>query len=185
MESEINRKDFWNEAGKAGLVLGAISAAYMFLTQFLSSAGLTGFLSTLLSFILWGAKFAGCIWVMMFMMKRYIIINPKATNSDTFRFGMLAAVLSAFVYSAISFANVAYISADLYAVQMEALLQVYEQFMDSNMMAEMDKWTERMPQLTFLSNMIYCTIYGIVLSFILSRNIPSKDPFAGYKPDEQ
>lgn len=185
METGINRKDFWNEAGKAGLILGAISSIYMFLTQLLTTAGVTGFLSTLLTFVLWGAKFAGCIWILMLLMKRFCQTNPSAGNSDTFRFGMLAALLSAFVYSSVSFANVAYISADLYAEQMDTMMQAYAQFMDSNMMAEMEKWTGRMPQLTFVSNMIYCTIYGIILSFILSRNIPSRDPFADYKPDEQ
>ena len=157
----------------------------MFLTQLLTTAGVTGFLSTLLTFVLWGAKFAGCIWILMLLMKRFCQTNPSAGNSDTFRFGMLAALLSAFVYSSVSFANVAYISADLYAEQMDTMMQAYAQFMDSNMMAEMEKWTGRMPQLSFVSNMIYCTIYGIVLSFILSRNIPSRDPFADYKPDEQ
>lgn len=185
MESENNRKDFWNEAGKMGLILGAISVTHMFLTQFLSSAGMTGFISTLLSFILWGAKFAGCIWVMVLMMKKFCHINPNATNSDSFRLGMLGALLSAFVFSVFTFVNVAYISADLYAEQMEIAMQTYSQFMDSNMMAEMGKLTDSLPQITFFSNMIYCTLYGIVLSFILSRNIPSKDPFAGYKPDEQ
>lgn len=185
MESAINRKDFWNEAGKAGLILGAISSVYMFITHLLPSTEHTGFLYSILTFILWGAKFAGCIWIMKIMMKRFALSNPTASNSDTFRFGMLSSLLSAFVFATISFVNVAYISADLYAAQQEALMQTYAQFFDSNMMAEMEKWTGRMPQLTFFSNLIYCTLFGVVLSFILSRNIPSKDPFADYKPDEQ
>lgn len=185
MESGINRKDFWNEAGKAGLILGAISSVYMFLTQLLTSAGMTGFLSTLLTFVLWGTKFGGCIWIMKLMMKRFSLSNPKISNSDTFRFGILVSLLSAFVYSVVTFVNMAYISADLYAAQMEEVMQIYAQFMDSNMIAEVEKWSGRMPQLTFFSNMIYCTLFGVVLSFILSRNIPSRDPFADYKPDEQ
>ena len=185
MESAINRKDFWNEAGKAGLILGAISSVYMFITQLLSSAETVGFLNTLATFILWGVKFWGCIWVMKQMMKRYVLCNSNLTNSDTFRFGMLSSLLSAFVFATISFVNVAYISADLYAAQQEALMQTYAQFFDSNMMAEMEKWTGRMPQLTFFTNLIYCTIFGVVLSFILSRNIPGRDPFADYKPEEE
>ena len=42
-----------------------------------------------------------------------------------------------------------------------------------------------MPKYTFLGNLIYCSIFGTILSFILSRSIPSKDPFHNYKPDEQ
>jgi hypothetical protein len=49
----------------------------------------------------------------------------------------------------------------------------------------MEAYIEKLPQITFFSNLIYCTAYGTVLSFILSRNIPSRDPFADYKPDQQ
>ena len=52
-------------------------------------------------------------------------------------------------------------------------------------MSQMDKMMGKMPQITFFSNLIYCFIFGTILSLILSRNIPSKDPFAASRPDEQ
>ena len=57
--------------------------------------------------------------------------------------------------------------------------------LDSNSLKEIDKMSENLPQLTFFSNLIYCFVYGSLLSVILSRYIPSNDPFASYKPDEQ
>ena len=57
--------------------------------------------------------------------------------------------------------------------------------LDSNSLAELDGMMDKLPQLTFFSNLIYCFIYGSLLSAILSRNIPSRDPFASNKPDEQ
>ena len=95
------------------------------------------------------------------------------------------AFLSALVYSAVAFANVAFISADLFAEQMDAVMQQMAPMMDSNTMSVMDTYMENLPQITFISNLIYCFLYGMILSFILSRNIPSKDPFADYKPEEQ
>ena len=71
------------------------------------------------------------------------------------------------------------------AENMDTVMQAYSQFMDSNTMAQMDKMMTKMPQITFFSNLIYCFIFGTILSLILSRNIPNKDPFANYKPDEQ
>ena len=103
----------------------------------------------------------------------------------TFRFGMITAFLSALVYAAVSFANVAFISADMFTEQMNTVMQQMAPMMDSNTMAEMDKTMENLPQITFFSNLIYCFIFGTVLSAILSRNIPSRDPFADYKPEEQ
>jgi len=57
--------------------------------------------------------------------------------------------------------------------------------MDSNALSQIDKTMENLPQITFVSNLIYCFLYGTVVALILSRNIPSKDPFADYKPEEE
>ena len=173
----------WNTAAKAGLVLGLIPTAYMFITMWI--AGNPGFLGTVLSMILWIAKFVGCIWVMRFFMKQYAAAHPEIENKDTFNFGMATALLSALVYSAAAFANAAFISGDAIAEQINLSLQQMSSMMDSNSMAMMDSFIQKLPQITFFSNLIYCTAFGTVLSFILSRNIPSRDPFADYKPDQQ
>ena len=177
-------KNLWNSAAKAGLALGLVSSAYLFVNQWVASLS-TPVISGLLSFVLWAVKFGGCIWLMMFFMKKFVAENQDAVNSDTFRFGVVTALLSAFVYAAFSFANTAYFSADMIAENMDTVMQAYSQFMDSNTMAQMDKMMTKMPQITFFSNLIYCFIFGTILSLILSRNIPNKDPFANYKPDEQ
>ena len=177
-------KNLWNSAAKSGLALGLVSSVYLFVNQWVALMD-TPVISGLLSFVLWAVKFGGCIWLMMFFMKRFVAENQDAVNSDTFRFGVVTALLSAIVYAAFSFANTAYFSADMIAENMDTVMQAYSQFMDSNTMAKMDQMMAKMPQITFFSNLIYCFIFGTILSLILSRNIPSKDPFAANKPDEQ
>jgi hypothetical protein len=61
-------------------------------------------------------------------------------------------------------------------------MQQMAPMMDSNTLNAVDSFMENLPQLTFFSNLIYCFLFGTVLTAILSRNIPSKDPFADYKP---
>ena len=109
--------------------------------------------------------------------------NPETDNSHTFKLGMAIALLSAIVYAAVSFANVAFISADMFTEQMNALMQQMAPMMDSNTMSQMDKTMQNLPQLTFFSNLIYCSIYGTLLSAILSRNIPDRNPFSDYKTE--
>ena len=178
------RKNLWNSAAKAGLALGLVSSAYLFINQWTAEIGVP-VLTGLLSFVLWAAKFGGCIWLMMFFMKMFVDKNPTATNINTRRLGIITAFLSALVYAAFCFADTAYISADFYAEQIDQVMQAAAPMMDSNSLKEIDKMSENLPQLTFFSNLIYCFIYGSILSGILSRNIPSRDPFASYKPDEQ
>ncbi len=185
MEENMIRKNMWNDAGKAGLALGAVSTIYLFAVQFMEKAEMPAFLVMLLSAVLWAAKFGGCIWLMMFFMKKFAAENQEVDNRGTRRFGIIASLLSALVHSAMSFANVAFISADTFTEQTEILMQQMAPMMDSNTMTVMDAYMQNLPQLTFISNLIYCFIFGAVLSAILSRNIPSRDPFADYKPDEQ
>jgi hypothetical protein len=64
-------------------------------------------------------------------------------------------------------------------------MQQYSSMMDSNSRNMMKKFIEILPQFQFVWNLLYCFVYGMVLSAILSRNIPSQDPFADYKPDQQ
>ncbi len=179
------RKNMWNGAAVAGLALGGASTAYLFATQFLGTAGIPNILNTILTGILWMVKFAGCIWLMAYFMKKFSVQNPEADNRDTRRFGIIAALLSAIVYSAASFANVAFISADIFNEQMGIIMQQMAPMMDSNTRSMMDGYLENLPEITFISNLIYCFIFGAILSAILSRNIPSSDPFANYKPEDQ
>ena len=185
MEQNVIQKNMWNTAGKAGLFLGLASTAYLFITQFMGQVGMPALLSSILGFGLWAAKFVGCIWLMKIFMKKFVSENSSASNSDTFKLGMAMALLSALVYAAFAFANVAFISPGLFEEQMNVVMQQMAPMMDSNTQSLMETYMENLPQITFISNLIYCSLFGIVLSFILSRGIPSKDPFAEYKPDEQ
>ena len=53
--------------------------------------------------------------------------------------------------------------------------------LDSNSMSMLEKMEEDYPQISFFSTLIYCFLYGTVLSAILSRNIPERDPFANFE----
>lgn len=175
----------WNGAAKAGLALGAVSAAYLFISQFMGTIEIPSFLNVILTMILWAAKFGGCIWLMMFFMKQFAATSDKVTNSMTRRFGTLTAFLSALVYAAVSFANVAFLSADVFTEQMDTVMQQMAPMLDSNSAAQMEKTMQNLPQMIFFSSLIYCFIYGTLLSAIISRYVPVKDPFANFKPEDQ
>ena len=177
MEQNATQRNMWNAAGKAGLILGLTSTAFMYASQLISQSELNAIISSIANGIIWLAKFIGCIYLMRFFMKKYASLNDGTTNSETMKFGMAVSLLSALVYAAFTLANVTLISPDLYAQQIDQIMQTYAQTMDSNTLAQMDKFMDKMPQITFITNLIYCSLYGMVLSFILSRNIPSKNPF--------
>ncbi len=176
MKENLTKGILWNRAATAGVALGLVSSAYLYLTQSLSGA--SSVWMTILNFLLWGIKFAGCIWLMMFFMKRLVSKYNVVDNRATFRFGAITALCSSLIFSAFALANVLIINPGLISETMETAMQAYGSMLDSNSLAVLDRMEDMMPQMIFFSNLVYCSIYGIILSLILSRGIPSKNPFA-------
>lgn len=176
-----NKKNKWNMAGTAGLVLGGVCIAYGLLTLLTgkianASTGLA-FLLSLLNFALWAAKFVGCILLMKFFMKRYAASESGITNKDTFSFGVIVALLSALICSAFQYANLVFINPESINAIFDTILQQYSSSFDSNTLNQFDSIKDKMPELTFTMNFIYCFLFGVILSAILSANIPSRNPF--------
>ena len=183
MEQNQIRRNILDLSAKAGLALGLLSAACVFIVQIIGQSELHAFILQILSTAFWILKISGSIWLMMFFMKTLAANDSNVSNKDTFRLGALSALLSALVFAAFSFANVAYIAPDLFNEQIDAAMQQMAPMLDSNSLSQIDNVMQNLPQLTFFGNLIYCFIYGVILSFILSRSIPSRNPFAGHKSE--
>ena len=190
MEKPVSRKDFWDGAGKAGLVLGLVSIAFLLLNSLMGKASeATGktILFSILGLPVWVAKFVGCIALMKFFMKRFAASHPAVDNTDSFRFGMAVAFLSALVFAAFQLAYTTWIAPDTFAEAQEIAVSTYGSMMPAESIEMMQNMNFGV--VTFFTNLIYCFLFGTVLSAILSRNIPSRNPFAEQgpfnTPDEQ
>lgn len=182
-----DKKALWNDAGKDGLILGAVSLFYMVCNLLLGKVGESGTAMTLLAslaaFLLWAVKFGACIYLMKFFMKAFAMENPDADNSDTFKFGCAIAILSALIYSAGYMAYVTFIAPDTFSKSIEMLAD--NPMMTAEAREMMEQMAPKMPAMTFFANLFYCWLFGTVLSAIFSRNIPSRNPFDKETTDEQ
>lgn len=187
METDSSKRSFWDEAGKAGFVLGIISCAYMFLSQLLTKEGtdstMVALLISLANILLWAAKFGGCIYLMKVFMMRYAAGRSEVTHSDTFRFGMAVALLSALIYAAFYYAYITFIAPDAIEQAMAMVKESYSSMMTAEAMDAMDQIN--FGTLSFFSNLVYCFLFGTVVSAIFSRSIPSDNPFLNDNTDNQ
>lgn len=178
MENSVTRKDIWDIAAKAGLVLGLVSVAYLAVSQIMTpktaSVGVS-MLFYVLGLVLWGIKFGACIYLMKFFMKKLVVLHPEASNTDTLRLGICIAALSALIYSGFYLAFTTIIVPDTYDQALSILQESYSSMLTSESMEQLENMN--FASLGFFSQLIYCFIYGTVLSLILSRNIPSRNPF--------
>ena len=176
MKDTLSNGASWNEAAKAGLYFGAISSAYLGLTeliQLVGSAVLQGFLTT----VVWAGKLALCIWLMVFLMRKLVGKYSGVTNGDTFRFGVRTALLSALIVATVHALILIFTPQETLEQTFNALTAQLAGQLDSNSLAMMDSFKENMPTLTFFSELIYCFVFGLILSLIVSRSIPSRNPF--------
>ncbi len=175
----VDRHSLWDGAAKAGLVLGGLCVLYMALTALtglIAGSSRTGAIfASMLNALLWAAKFFGCLFLLRHFMLRFSASNPEAGSSDIFRFGTVTALLSALVYSGCYLAYVTFINPDIFSEAMQILQE--NPMMDKASMEAMENMIPMMPTYAFFGNLIYCWLFGTVLSAIYSRNIPSRNPF--------
>ena len=185
MAESYSRKDFWDGAGKAGLVLGLVPIVYMLIEQLLlqdaaDKLGTTP--AALVTFLLWAAKFVGCILLMRWFMRRFADTHDGVTRRDASRYGSAIALTSALIYSAFVLAWSKFIDPEMFTNAFEQAAEQYSAFLDSNTMEMMEQMQGKMPVVAFFSNFIWCFLYGSILSSILSSRIGRDvDPFAGGK----
>lgn len=185
MEQSDIRGNRWNVAARYGLIFGVISAAYLYYGHLQIALGWGGLFSGFVGFVIWIAKFVGCIMLMKHVMTKFVIDNPEATNSDVFKLGALIATLSALVYAVVNVADQLYVFPEYYQEIYAVMITEYSKILPSQQVEEIKVILAGAPKIAFIGNFIYCALYGTILSLILSRNIPSRNPFNNYTPDQQ
>ncbi len=174
------KNSFWNSAAIAGLVLGGISILYMVSGLLLGKIQNPEFgvnmIVSVASFILWAAKFAGCIYLMKFFMQRFFVQNPESDNRQVRRFGRMVALLSAVVFAAFNLAYYLYIDTTSFTESIKLLAETG--LYNKAQLSLLEEMAPMMPTYAFFGQLIYCWLFGVVVSSIFARNIPPRNPFA-------
>lgn len=172
--------DMWNQAAVAGLSLGGVSIAYMLLTYLLGllpEGAAFNVLTSVLNLLLWVGKLVGCILLLRFFIRKYASSDIEASHSKSFKFGALVAFLSALVYSA---AYMGYCMLNLDQITEVAVATLNSLPGATQQMYDMvDSMMPKMPTMGFFMNLGWCTLYGVIVSAILSQKIPDDNPFRG------
>lgn len=173
---QISNRDITNRAATNGLILGAVSGSYVFI-NFALAGSVAG---TLLSWVLWLGKLIGCILLMRWFMKKLVSEFNGVTNNDTRRLGNLTALFSAILTAVCYYVAVDFVFPDIIAETQDALMEQMSGMLDDNTRAAMENISGKMGSIQFFFQLIWCCLYGIVLSAILSARIPTPDPFANF-----
>lgn len=172
-----DKNKFLNESGKAGLILAAVAIAYFVISTWISLIPGPHFLTGLLGAVLWAAKVALCIWLMVKFLRNFANGNGM-DRSRTFRFGMMTAFCSALVYSAFYLFYVMYIKPDMFADTFNMIAQTYSSYITSEELDRLTNMESSMPTISFFVNLVWCWLIGTIISAIASSRICGNDnPF--------
>ena len=162
----------WNLASKNGILLGMFSTLCLALKQGAAMSG-SATLSAGAGIVLWTLEFVGCIWLLRRFMKRYVEDYPDATNAETYALGKRTCLFSSLILAAALVFLILYVPGNLFEASFEELSQTYSTLLDPSVLSGMDL-ADR-PGVVFISQFLYCWLYGILVSSFLSRSIP-QDP---------
>lgn len=183
MDENIPRSTLWNKAGQAGFILGLATVSFMMLSTLTSTAfgnaervGM-GVLGGLVGILLWAGKLVVCFLLMRFFLKKLVSDHPSATHSDTLQYGVRIALLSSLIVVTYNIADVMLIHPGMYADAIRQMMEGFSSLMDSNTQDMLEKISGKVPVYAFVLIFLYDFIWGWILSAILSRDIPSRDPF--------
>ena len=165
----IERKTIWEEASRKGLILGIITITYLilglFLDKLIAGGGARAVIGNVLTTVLWIVKTTVCIYLLYKFISRFRLDNAEAERSDCYRFGSTLSFLSALLYSAFYLAYVLFINPTIFS----DAVSMMDGMLPAEALESAQNMLPSMPAIGFFSNLIYCWLFGVILSLIFSR----------------
>ena len=182
MSKTLDNNALWNEAAKAGAFLGGTSVGCLALKELAGTTG-NNFLMTAAAIILWAVEFFGCILIMKEVMLSLRDRYEGVKMQDTYKLGRRAALLSGLLLAS---AQVLFIlkmpEAEMndFISQLTAALPA-----GAGGREEVEGMMDKLPVITFISQWLYCFLYGTVLASVMSRYIFLQKLFGGTFPPRE
>lgn len=177
MKTDFSSGASWNSAAKAGLVMGLATIALMLVTSL--TGKVEGMLGWTLNCILTILKITVCIVLFKKLMTRFANAFKDVTTKGLYNYGLKIALLSAIIVSAYMLITLTLTDPEVFNEAIEQAMETYSSMLDSNEMAAMENITSKLPAVMFFFSLVYCFIWGWILSAVFSRSIVPDDPFSG------
>lgn len=175
MKKEFTSGSSWNSASVAGLIMGAATIILTIISSLLARTGGIGG-GILQSFYLL-IKIAACILIFKKLMTRFMDSFEGVDRRRLYNYGLKIALLSAIIVAGYSLLTIVLADPETLKDTMNKAIEAYSSQLDSNSIAAFEAMQGKIPSITFFATLIYCFLWGWILSAIESRGLISDDPF--------
>lgn len=160
----------WKSAATYGLFLALITILYTLIQTILEP-------KTALALILWVAKFAGSIWLLLYFIKDFASHKEVFSYKDGFRFGVMISFLSSIIAASYMFLHYGFIFSDSIAEQMDSVMNIL-QSSNPDAVDSFAKIESKLPHIIFIFSLIYWTLFGVIASSIIANYTKKGDLFS-------
>ena len=181
MNERIDSRIIRENAMRAGLILGGISAAYELISLLPTlTGGIAGALLGGLVFLLRIVKVIVIIGLLKQMILRLGAEYEGVTRREGLRFGFLAAFFSSLIVTGVSLLILQWLSPDVSAAFSEAMkeMQGTQGLPPESLEATqrvMDWFARNYALLSSVTTFFYCMVWGIVLTAIHVQHLPPRE----------
>ena len=111
--------------------------------------------------------------------------NVKVGYPDLQRYGQKIALFSSILVSGFTMLHLLVINPDMIAQMVKSTQEAYQGMMDSNTATAMEKMMNMIPAFTFVFTLLYCYLWGWMLSTAFARRLFPVNAFGERTPDDQ
>ena len=169
----INSKIIRSEPSNAALLFGLISGGYILISCLIANTSIGGIISSILQI----GKIVGCILLMKYCMTKLKSSYEGVEKRELVKYGTLIALFSAIITAVVSYCAYEYIFPDIITTAMDSLYASLQSNLDSNSLALMQSMEQNMPSIQMVGQLVYCFLYGWILSLILAPRIAPNNIF--------
>ena len=159
----------WSVAATYGIILALVTILYSVATTVVE-------LPSAVTIILWIIKFSLSIWLVYYFIKEYSKQFETFTYKQGFNFGLILCFLSSIICAAYMFMHFAFLFPDATNAQMELIAQNMESSNPEGSEA-LTKIMPHLPKIIFAFFLIYCTLFGMLVSAIVANYTKKGDIF--------
>lgn len=175
MKKEFTSGESWNSAAIAGLILAVATIAAELVSSLCGKIG--GFAGGFLGFIAWAGKLVLCAVLFRYLMLKFKSSYDGVEYPHLQRYGLKLALFSSIIVAAYSTVNLLFINPTSFEEIMDVMRTSYSSMLDSNSEAALEKMMPKMPYYMAIGTLIYCFLWGWILSTVFARSLRSDNPF--------
>lgn len=123
---------------------------------------------TFISILLWIFRFGFSIWLLFKFMKEWASNFEEFTYGNGVSFGFLTCTFSSMIVAVARWVSISFLNNEALQMAMQEAMERFEEQGNTQVIETMDSIMGNMPVIALFSTLLYCVIYGLILSSILA-----------------